>query len=136
MPYLASRARGGDARGRMEELFREIAAHVALGLEVFSVLVITVGAVESARQIVASLVRRGGAAGARRRAWLDMGRWLLLGLEFMLAADVVRTAISPNWQDIGQLAAIAVIRTFLNYFLERDLEKPGFERAAGQGGDA
>jgi uncharacterized membrane protein len=34
----------------------------------------------------------------------------------------VRTAISPSWDDIGQLAAIAVIRTFLNYFLERDLD--------------
>jgi uncharacterized membrane protein len=49
--------------------------------------------------------------------------WLILGLEFMLAADIVRRAISPAWQQIGQLAAIAVIRTFLNYFLEKDIEK-------------
>ena len=49
--------------------------------------------------------------------------WLILGLEFMLAADIVRTAISPTWQQTGQLAAIAVIRTFLNYFLEKDIEK-------------
>jgi uncharacterized membrane protein len=48
--------------------------------------------------------------------------WLLLGLEFALAADIVRTAISPTWVDIGQLGAIAVIRTFLNFFLERDLD--------------
>ena len=40
----------------------------------------------------------------------------------MLAADIVRSIIAPSWNDIGQLAAIAVIRTFLNYFLERDLE--------------
>ena len=39
----------------------------------------------------------------------------------MLAADIVRSAIAPTWNDIGQLAAIAAIRTFLNYFLERDL---------------
>ena len=51
-----------------------------------------------------------------------MARWLLLGLEFMLAADIVRTAISPTWSELGQLALIAVVRTFLNYFLERDLE--------------
>jgi hypothetical protein len=52
-----------------------------------------------------------------------LGMWLLLGLEFELAADIVRSVISPTWIDIGQLAAVAVIRTFLNYFLEMDLEK-------------
>jgi uncharacterized membrane protein len=112
----------------MEELFREIASHVALGLEVFSVIVITVGALEGAFQILGPLVLRTGTPGGRRRAWLSLGRWLLLGLEFMLAADIVRTAIAPDWQDIGQLAAIAVIRTFLNFFLERDLDKPDAER--------
>jgi uncharacterized membrane protein len=49
--------------------------------------------------------------------------WLLLGLEFELAADIIRSVISPTWLDIGQLGAIAVIRTFLNYFLEKDLEE-------------
>jgi uncharacterized membrane protein len=48
---------------------------------------------------------------------------LLLGLEFELAADIVRSAISPSWTEIGQLGAIALIRTFLNYFLERDVEQ-------------
>jgi uncharacterized membrane protein len=49
------------------------------------------------------------------------GVWLMLGLEFELAADIIRSAISPNWTDIGQLAAIAAIRTVLNYFLEKDI---------------
>ena len=49
--------------------------------------------------------------------------WLLLGLEFELAADIVRSVLSPTWQEIGELGAIAVIRTFLNYFLEKDLER-------------
>ncbi|MCM3870404.1 MAG: DUF1622 domain-containing protein [Pyrinomonadaceae bacterium] len=57
--------------------------------------------------------------------WLGCGAWLLLGLEFELAADIIRTAIAPSWTDIGQLGAIAVIRTFLNYFLERDVEHYG-----------
>jgi uncharacterized membrane protein len=48
--------------------------------------------------------------------------WLLLGLEFELAADIIRSVISPTWMEIGELGAIAVIRTFLNYFLEKDLE--------------
>jgi uncharacterized membrane protein len=55
--------------------------------------------------------------------FIRLGSWLLLGLEFALAADIVRTAISPTWVELGQLAAIAGIRTVLNYFLERDIEK-------------
>ena len=54
---------------------------------------------------------------------MRFGAWLLLGLEFALAADIIRTAISPTWSDIGQLAAIGLIRTFLNYFLEQDLDQ-------------
>ena len=47
--------------------------------------------------------------------------WLVLALEFMLAADILKSAISPTWTEIGQLAAIALIRTFLNYSLGHDL---------------
>ena len=58
-----------------------------------------------------------------RQIWQRFGVWLLLGLEFELAADIIRTVVSPTWQDIGELAAIAAIRTFLNYFLEKDVER-------------
>ena len=63
--------------------------------------------------------------------WSRLGRWLVAGLTFQLAADVIETAIAPQWDDIGRLGAIAVIRTFLNYFLERDLSE--VERAARAG---
>jgi len=43
--------------------------------------------------------------------------------EFELAADILRTAITPTWTDIEQLAAIAALRTALNYFLAKDIEK-------------
>jgi uncharacterized membrane protein len=49
--------------------------------------------------------------------------WLLLGLEFTLAADIIGSVMTPSWEEIGQLGAIALIRTFLNYFLGRDLEE-------------
>ena len=79
-------------------------------------------------------VRRIASAASGRRACArhateglgpdDLGalrQWLFGGLQFALAADIVRSAISPTWEQIGQLAAIAAIRTFLSYFLERDL---------------
>jgi uncharacterized membrane protein len=53
--------------------------------------------------------------------WLRLGRWLVAGLTFQLAADVLATAITTSWDEVARLAAIAAIRTFLNYFLERDL---------------
>ena len=59
----------------------------------------------------------------RKEAWVHLGVWLLIGLEFELGADIIRSAISPTWEQLGQLGAIAVIRTFLNYFLEKDVEK-------------
>jgi len=48
-------------------------------------------------------------------------RWLIAGLTFQLAADIIQTAFAPSWDEIGQLAAIAAIRAFVNFFLERDM---------------
>ena len=57
----------------------------------------------------------------RREVWLQYSRWLVYGLTFQLAADIIETSIAPSWNEIGQLGVIAVIRTFLNYFLEHDI---------------
>jgi uncharacterized membrane protein len=46
-----------------------------------------------------------------------------VALEFELAADILRTAITPSWNDIGQLAAIVVLRTVLNYSLQQEIDK-------------
>lgn len=61
-------------------------------------------------------------AGRTQRGLVTFRRLAVIGLEFQLAADVVRTAVSPSWQELGQLAVIAGIRTVLNLFLQRDLE--------------
>lgn len=55
-----------------------------------------------------------------RMIWTRFARWLIAGLTFQLAADIIETSIAPTWDEIGQLAAIAVVRTFLSYFLEKD----------------
>ena len=120
----------------MEDLFREVSQGVALALEAVSVLMIAIGAIEALGRILVPLLKRDATQGRLRAAWLIRARWLVLGLEFMLAADIVRTAIAPNWNDIGMLASIAVIRTFLNYFLERDLNEAGGLEGRGQEGRA
>jgi uncharacterized membrane protein len=113
-------------------VFKELAAPVALALEVLSVLMIAIGGAQAAYGSLWPLLTGRATQGVRRHAWLEFARWLILGLEFMLAADIVRTVIAPTWQEIGQLAAIAVIRTFLSFFLERDLDaaaRAGWESA-------
>ena len=54
---------------------------------------------------------------------ITLGRWLALALELALAADILRTVMIPTWDEIGKLGAIVVLRTVLNYFLEREIEQ-------------
>ena len=54
---------------------------------------------------------------------LSLGRFLALGLEFQLASDVLRTAIAPSFEELGKLAAVAAIRTALNFFLAREIKE-------------
>ncbi len=57
----------------------------------------------------------------REHIRLSVGRSLALALEFLLAADILRTAVEPTWEELGRLAAIAAIRTALNFFLRREI---------------
>ncbi|MGF1490011.1 MAG: DUF1622 domain-containing protein [Prochloraceae cyanobacterium] len=54
---------------------------------------------------------------------IELGISLALALEFLLAADILGTAISPSWEGVGILAATSGIRTFLNFFLEREVKE-------------
>lgn len=58
-----------------------------------------------------------------RAVWLRFSRWLVAGLTFQLAADIIETSISTSWESLGRIAVIALVRTFLNYFLERDVAR-------------
>ena len=109
----------------MEVLFKSVANWIALAVELAAAFMIAYGAIEA---IIGLLTPRRQVEGLqpfhkRRQVFLRFGVWLLLSLEFELAADIVRSAISPTWSDIGQLGAIAAIRTVLNYFLERDIRE-------------
>lgn len=106
----------------MEETLRWLANYLALGVETVAVLIVAYGSAEAFLQLIAVLMHPRTTHGERKALWRRYGVWLLLALEFELAADIVRSVISPSWQDVGTLGAIAVIRTFLNYFLEKDLE--------------
>lgn len=108
----------------MEAVLKDIAGNVALVAEIICVICIAIGASVAVVDVFnAALRRQLGHRGFRRKVFKGFAVWIVLALEFALGADIVRTAIAPTWNDIGQLAAIAVIRTGLNFFLERDLEE-------------
>ena len=88
-------------------------------IEACGAVVIMIGALVAIVKFVAALGRRDVNQFSSVR--LSLARFLVLGLEFQLAADVLRTAISPSFAEIGKLAAIAAIRTLLNYFLNREI---------------
>jgi uncharacterized membrane protein len=116
----------------MEELFKTFAATVATLVEGIAALFIAIGAAEALWSLLLRFTSRAGQGVKRRKEiWVQFAIWLLLALEFELAADVLRTAISPTWDDVGMLAAIAAIRTMLNYFLEKDIDKYAAEQPAG-----
>jgi uncharacterized membrane protein len=113
----------------IEEMFKNFASYVALGVEIIAIVLIAIGAVEAVIGLMKPKYDPLRPFAWKREVFIRLGSWLLLGLEFALAADIVRSAISPTWAQIGQLAAIAAIRTGLNYFLERDVERFAEERA-------
>ena len=113
----------------MEELLFRFSGYAALFIEAAAVLIVLAGAIGAFVSLVKVTVDR-ATHGARKAVWRRFGVWLLLGLEFELAADIIRSVIAPTWEDLGKLAIIAVVRTFLNYFLEKDLEAATEERDA------
>ena len=102
--------------------------HVAL--DAAGTLIIAVGAALVVARLVDRIVR--GDTSRLTGVRLGLARFLTLALELQLAADVLGTAISPSWDEIGQLAAIAVIRTALNFSLTREIANERDE-IAGEG---
>jgi uncharacterized membrane protein len=115
-------ARDSGVEAEMEEVVALVAGTAGLLIEAAAVLIVTFGAVDAFVRLMWVVATPGVTHGERKAIWRRFGMWLLLGLEFELAADIIGSVLSPTWQEVGKLGAIAVIRTFLNYFLEKDLE--------------
>ncbi len=116
----------------MLDVFKTITLYLAAGVEAAAAVVIGLAAIEATARAFLIFFRgerihRGTSADTlsdeKENVRLRLGRWLAVALEFELAADILRTAIAPTWKEIGQLAAIAVLRTALNYFLQQEIDK-------------
>ena len=112
----------------METLLKLWTEYLASGVEGIAGLIIAFAALQATVRALLLFIT-GGREPARSQEpqteaiRLRLGRWLALALEFELGADILRTAIAPTWTEIGQLAAIATIRTLLNYFLQQEIDR-------------
>jgi len=91
-------------------------------IDAMATLIIIVGTVEAFIDGI-RVIFSSKSSHEKRDVWLRYARWLVAGLTFQLASDIIETSIRTSWESIGRLGAIAVIRTFLNYFLERDINE-------------
>jgi uncharacterized membrane protein len=104
-----------------EETIRDGVQWLRLGVETTGAIIVGIGVLLALALLLRSaLVRQPANFNAIR---LVLARYLALALEFQLGADILSTAIAPTWDQIGKLAAIAVIRTVLNYFLGREIKE-------------
>jgi len=108
------------------------------------VAVIVVGAVAGTIRFLRSLSARREFDATYRRYRQGLGRAILLGLEFLVAGDIIRTvAVSPTYASLGVLAVIVAVRTFLSFSLEVELEgrwpwqaRPAADGPGGAGAEA
>lgn len=106
----------------MEEIAKQVTIYISHALEIISALVIGVA-------LVKLVINYAGSLGMNKviitaeESRVRFGSSVAVALEILLGADVLATAVAPSWDDIGKLAAIAILRTALNYFLGKELKE-------------
>ncbi|MGF1538806.1 MAG: DUF1622 domain-containing protein [Elainellaceae cyanobacterium] len=107
----------------IEESLAVVAEVATLALEGFSILLVIIGSIK-ALQLLLRLRRRhrGSDKFPFDKVRLRFGSWLALALESQLGADILATTIAPTFEALGKLAIVALVRTFLNYFLNKEIE--------------
>lgn len=104
----------------LHEVLKSLIELVVPAIEIMALAIIVIGTIEAFVKGLGVMFSRADGHDLFSPIWLRYSRWLIGGLTFQLAADIISTSAAPSWQEVGKLGAVAVIRTFLNYFLGRD----------------
>ena len=104
----------------LRDLLIQLTEPIVSIIDIFALIIIAIGTVDAFINGTRVMFSHPEGHHAVRHVWMRYSRWLVAGLTFQLAADILETSVTPAWDDIGRIAAIAVVRTFLNFFLERD----------------
>lgn len=105
----------------MKELAEIITKHLSSAVEILAAIVIGIALIKFLYKYATNVLKPNEGE-TNQTVRIQFGSALTVALELLLGADILATAIAPTWDDIGKLAAIAVLRTALNYFLERELK--------------
>jgi uncharacterized membrane protein len=106
----------------MEVAPSEIIEYIALGIEAMAIILVAYASVEAFIGVIRHAFRESPQYPAND-TYVRYLRWLVGALTFQLAADIVHTSIAPSWEELGQVGAVALIRTFLSYFAARDVRE-------------
>ena len=107
-------------------MFVQIVEYIAWGIGFIGILVIVYGSIISAIKFLKIEQKRINGKISLKDSdilRLTLGTYLLLGLEFLIAADIIRTILKPSLEEVAILGAIVVIRTVINYFLDIEIEE-------------
>ncbi len=111
-----------------EGILLQTAFLLKIGIECIALLILALAILKSTQKLPSVLKQKNRQA-ALLSLRLNLGMALALSLEFLLAADIAATAVSPNWDALGKLATISGIRTFLNFFLQKEVEELEAEKS-------
>ncbi len=110
----------------MKELAEIITKHLSSFVEILAAVVIGIALLQFLYRYSTNIFKP-NIETTNQNIRIQFGSSLTVALELLLGADILATAIAPTWDDIGKLAAIAVLRTSLNFFLERELKTSGIQ---------
>ncbi|MBD2383847.1 DUF1622 domain-containing protein [Cylindrospermum sp. FACHB-282] len=112
------------SREILDSWLKLIVGYLAAGAEIAAALVIGLAVIRGITVYLRQVFSRSKQhLDSTEVVRLQLGRALALGLEFTVASDILRTAVAPTRQDISNLGAIVLLRTLLNYFLEREIKQ-------------
>ena len=107
----------------MKDLLAAIAENTIMIIHAMALVIISIGTIQAFLLSLRTIFNPSPIRNYFHNIYLQYARWLVGGLTFQLAADIIESSLATKWEwdEIGRLASVAVIRTFLNFFLERDL---------------
>ncbi len=106
----------------MEPLIKNLSTTAIHICQLLALFVISIGLIKGLIIFLRNALSLSSSAKTFQESRLQMGYSFSLGLNFLIGGSILRTTITPNWEDIGRLAAIIVIRTILNYLLLRTIQ--------------